>query len=88
MFTKTATCMSFTIETIRANSRHCLSLKSHYKLGDYVMKESKDELISLVNRQRSKGYKYTQIKEQLVKMGNTIEDSESAIAEYIRNIIA
>lgn len=45
------------------------------------------DLVPLVNRFRSQGYKYEQVKEKLVKMGNTAEAADSAIAAYIKEIL-
>ncbi len=46
----------------------------------------KSELGILVNRLRSKGYSYPKIKEQLVKMGNSAENVDNAITEYVNEM--
>ena len=42
-------------------------------------------LVPLVNRLRSKGWKYEEIRDELVKMGNTPEKAFDAISEYVRD---
>ena len=43
-------------------------------------------LIASVNRWRSQGWKYHQIRDKLVNMGNSPEAAQSAISEYVNEM--
>jgi hypothetical protein len=44
-------------------------------------------MIEIVNRLRSRGYSYKQVRDMLVKMGNSPEAADADITDYIREIV-